>query len=332
MFTRSRVKLLLLAVAVFTLVITPCAAAKKPYEVAVIIKATDSDFWQFVLHGADAAIKELGADNVKLVYRGGPTSEADIDKQVAITEDIVSKKPDAIVIASTSSDATVPALSRAAEMGIKIVLIDNKVHLKDDEYVTFLATNNLVGGALAAQELVKSIQAKGLPLKGRVSLISAMAGVQVLMDRDEGFSKELAKIAPDLKLVPVRYVNNDIIQALSAAEDMLTTYPDLVGFFANNNHTGDGVSRAIIERNLHDKIAAVAYDSDPEEVEALKTGALDALVLQDPYRMGYDGVMCAIGALEGKTYEKFIDTGANAITLENFHEERAQQLLYPLSR
>ena len=332
MSIRSCVKLVLLTLTLLALVVIPCIAATKPYEVAVIIKATDSDFWQFVLHGADGAVQELGPATVKLVYRGGPTSEADIDKQVAIVEDIVSKKPDAIVIASTSSDATVPALSRAAEMGIKIVMIDNKVHLKDEEFATFLATNNLVGGALAAQELVKSIKAKGLPLKGRVSLISAMAGVQVLMDREEGFITELARIAPDLKLVPTRYVNNDIIQALAAAEDMLTTYPDLVGFFANNNHTGDGVSRAIIERNLHDKIAAVAYDSDPEEVEALKAGALDALVLQDPYRMGYDGVMCAIGAIEGKAYGKFIDTGANAITLENFHEDRAQQLLYPLSR
>ncbi|MGE5594171.1 MAG: ABC transporter substrate-binding protein [Betaproteobacteria bacterium] len=326
------IRLFVATLALLALMMAPVAAAKAPYQVAVVIKATDSDFWQFVLHGADAAVTELGPNVVRLVYRGGPTSEADIDKQVAIVEDIVSKKPDAIVIASTSSEATVPALSRAASMGIKVVLIDNKVHLQDNEYVTFLATNNRAGGALAAQKLLEAIKAKGLPTTGRVGLISSMAGVQVLIDRDEGFQTELARIAPGLKLVPVRYVQNDILEALAAAEDMLTTYPDLVGFFADNNHTGDGVSRAIIERKLQKKVAAVAYDSDPEEVEALKSGALDALIVQDPYRMGYDGVKIAIGALEGKTYEKFIDTGANAITLANLNEPRSQQLLYPLTR
>lgn len=332
MSIRSRLSLLVLAMVILSLVVAPVATAKAPYNIAVIIKATDSDFWQFVLHGADAAVKELGSGTVKLIYRGGPTSEADIDKQVAILEDVISKKPDAVVIASTSSDATIPALERAAAQGIKVVMIDNLVKVKENSYTSFLATNNIKGGALAAQKLVESLKAMGKPLKGRVGLISAMAGVQVLIDRDEGFTKELARIAPDLKIVPVRYVNNDITEALAAAEDMLTTYPDLVGFFADNNHTGDGVARAIIERKLNDKIAAVAYDSDPEEVEALKVGALDALILQDPYGMGYYGVKTAINALNGKAVEKRIDTGASAITMKNFNDKSSQQLLFPLSR
>lgn len=332
MSMRSRISLVLMAMLVFALVAAPGVAAKAPYNIAVIIKATDSDFWQFVLHGADAAVKELGPNVVKVIYRGGPTSEADIDKQVAIVEDVVSRRPDAIVIASTSSDATVPVLTRAAAMGIKIVMIDNKVKLDEKSYDSFLATNNLKGGALAAQKLVDSLKAMGKPLKGHVGLISAMAGVQVLVDRDEGFSKELARIAPNLKVAPVRYTNNDITEALAAAEDMMTTYPDLVGFFADNNHTGDGVARAIIERKLNKKIAATAFDSDPEEVEALKVDALDALVLQDPYGMGYYGVKTAIDALNGKEVPKYVDTGANAITMKNFNDKRSQELLFPLNR
>ncbi len=332
MSIRSRLSLLVMVMVVLALVATPIATAKAPYNIVVIIKATDSDFWQFVLHGSDAAIKELGPSTVKLIYRGGPTSEADIDKQVAILEDVISKKPDAIVIASTSSDATVPALERAAAQGIKVVMIDNLVKVKEGSYTSFLATNNTKGGALAAQKLVESLKAMGKPLKGHVGLISAMAGVQVLVDRDEGFTKELAKIAPNIEIAPVRYVNNDITEALAAAEDMLTTYSDLVGFFADNNHTGDGIARTIIERKLNDKIAAVAYDSDPEEVEALKVGALDALILQDPYGMGYYGVKTAVDALNGKAVGKRVDTGASAITMKNFNDKNSQQLLFPLNR
>ncbi len=332
MSIRSRISLLLAVILIAAMISIPMVSAKAPYDIAVIIKATDSDYWQAVLHGADAAVKELGPGTVKMIYRGGPPSEADIDKQVAIVEDIVSKNPKAIVIASTSSDATVPALERAAAQGIKVVLVDNFVKLKDSSYTSFLATDNLKGGALAAQKLVESLKEMKKPLKGTVGLISSMAGVQVLIDRDDGFTKELAKIAPNIKIAPVRYVNNDIIQALSAAEDMLTTYPDLLGFFADNNHTGDGVSRAIAERKLNGKIVAVAFDSDSEEVAAIQSGSLKALILQDPYGMGYYGVKYAIDAINGKKVAKRVDTGANAITLKNFNEKRSQELLFPLKK
>src|SRR6266478_6922893 len=119
----------------------------KPYKIAVIIKATDSDFWQYVIIGA----VNYGLDNpdkAKISWNG-PKSEADIEKQVALLEDIISKKPDAIVIASTSSDSTVPALENAIDQGIAVVTIDNKVH--SDKVPALLATNNKVGGALSAQ-------------------------------------------------------------------------------------------------------------------------------------------------------------------------------------
>ena len=114
----------------------------KPYKIAVIIKATDSDFWQYVIIGA----VNYGLDNpdkVKISW-SGPKSEADIDKQVSLLEDVVSKNPDGIVIASTSSDATVPALEQAIDQGIAVVTIDNKV--RSDKIPAFLATNNKVGG------------------------------------------------------------------------------------------------------------------------------------------------------------------------------------------
>ena len=155
----------------------------KPYKIAVIIKATDSDFWQYVIIGA----VNYGLDNpdkVKISW-SGPKSEADIDKQVSLLEDVVSKNPDGIVIASTSSDATVPALEQAIDQGIAVVTIDNKV--RSEKIPAFLATNNKVGGALCADQMVANLKAKGVPLKGTVGLVSAMAGIQVLTDRDQGF-------------------------------------------------------------------------------------------------------------------------------------------------
>ena len=296
------------------------------YKIAFIVKATDSDFWQYTIVGAKNAEHDLQGLVEVTVY--GPPSEADIDKQISILENVINTKPDAIVMSSTSSDAPSLLLDRAYEMGIKIILIDNLVF--NTRYHSFLATNNKVGGALAAEKLVEALKAAGKPLKGKVGLISAMAGVQVLIDRDEGFIQRLKEIAPDLEVLPTRYVDNDIAKAANAAEDLLLANPDLVGFFADNNHTGDGVARVIEERGLQDKIIAVAYDSDPQEIDALKTGSLKALIVQDPHGMGYKGVMFAFMALHDEPLPKYFDTGVYVITKENL--EDSMWILDPFTR
>ena len=298
----------------------------KPYNLALIIKATDSDFWQYVIIGGT----NYGLDHpdkVKVSWYG-PTSEADIDKQIAILEDVISRKPDGIVIASTSSDASVPALEKAIAQGIAVVTIDNRV--RSDKIPAFLATNNTVGGALCAGQLVANLKAKGIPLEGSVGLISAMAGIQVLTDRDNGFREKMKELAPNVTVLETRYTDNDIMKALAAAEDLVTSQGDkLIGIFADNNHTGDGVARMIIERKLHDKVIGVAYDSDPEEVSALQAGALKALILQDPYGMGYKGCETAVTLLEGGSVPAYIDTGATAVTAANMNDKETQALLDP---
>lgn len=298
----------------------------KPYNIALLIKATDSDFWQYVIIGAvDYGLDK--PDKAKVSWYG-PESEADIEKQVAILEDIISKKPDAIVIASTSSDSTVPALETAIDQGIVVVTIDNKVN--SDKIAAFLATNNKVGGALCADQLVANLKAKGVPLKGTVGLVSAMAGILALTDRDQGFRDRMKEIAPNVNVLETRFTDNDIAKALAASEDIDTSQGDkLIGIFADNNHTGDGVSRMITERKLENKIVAVAYDSDPVEVSALKTGVLKALILQDPYGMGYKGCATAVTVLDGGTVPKYIDTGVVVVTQTNMDDKNILDLLDP---
>jgi ribose transport system substrate-binding protein len=315
----------LIGAAMAVALMAPVHAADK--NIAVIIKATNSDFWQYVLVGANNYAKDHPGVSIKTY---GPPAEADIDKQVAILEDVLLKKPDGIVIASTSSDATVPALEKAYAAKIPVVTIDNKV--KTDKIVTHLATDNIKGGGLAAEQLVKSLQAAGKPLKGTVVVISDMAGVQVLVDRDEGFSKKLKELAPDIKQPKARYVNNDMMVTVNTAVDLIQSIPDLVGVFADNNVTGSGVAKVISETKKADTIMAVAFDSDPAEVTALKEGTLKGLVLQDPYGMGYNGVDTVIKAIGGEKFEPYKDTGATVVTKDNMDEAHSKELLDPMAR
>lgn len=301
-------------------------AGEKPYDIAVIIKATDSDFWQYLLVGAE----NYGVENPDLVKitTYGPPSEADIAEQVSILENVIATNPDGIVIASTSSDATVFALEAAYDKGIAIITVDNRVNT--DKVHSFLATDNTLGGSLGAVKMVEYMEAGGIPLKGKVGVVSAMAGVQVLTDRDTGFIEKLAELAPEIEIIETKYVDNDIIKALGVTEDLITTYgDDLIGIFADNNHSADGVCRAIAEQGLQDKIIVTGYDSDPEEVASIKSGVLKAIMVQDPYGMGYKGVDSAVTIIEGGTLPAFVDTGVAVVEKSNVNDPKTQGLLDP---
>ena len=92
---------------------------------------------------------------------------------------------------------------------------------------------------------------------------------------------------------------------------------------------GVGISKAIEEAGKQDEIVAYAFDADPDEIEAIKNGVLRGIVVQDPFGMGYQGVMSAIDAIEGKTVEKDVIVDATIVTLDNMEEEPIQKLLYP---
>ena len=308
----------------FTMVAGAEEAGQDSYDVVVIVKGMNSEYWQTVLAGAEKAGEDLGNVNVTTY---GPASEADMDDQVSILDDVISKNPDAIVIASTSQDATVPGIEAAYDSGISIILIDGSVN--SDKYNTFLATDNEKGGALAAETLVEQLQKEGKELKGKIGILSAMAGVQSLTARGDGFTNRLAELAPDITVADTKYSNGDITKAVMATEDMLTANSDLIGFYADNNECGSAAAQVISERELENDIVLIAFDADDNEIEGLKTGSVDGIILQDPYGMGYKGVISAVDAVNGKTLEKYIDTGVSVATAENMEDEDINALLYP---
>jgi ribose transport system substrate-binding protein len=300
--------------------------SSKPLNIAVIIKATDSDYWEYMTVGAENYAKTH--PNVRItVY--GPPSETDAEQQVSILENVIAKKPDGILIASISSDAPVPDVENAMQEGIPVVTVDNRLKTKD--VAAFLATDNLKAGALAADQLVQAIKAVGEEPKGKIGMISAYAGVQVLTKRDDGFTAQLHKIAPELHILPVRYINNDVQQAMSAANDLLLANQDIVGFFGDNNHSGDGVALALSSSGKAGKVPAVAFDSDPQEVKALGSGVLSALIVQDPYEMGYKGMDYLVRAIHKEKLPAYTDTGAYAVTKANMNEPKMKGLLNPLT-
>jgi ribose transport system substrate-binding protein len=306
-------------------------AAAKPLDVAVIIKATSSDFWQYVLVGAEN-YGAVHGEAVKITTYG-PSTEAEIAEQVSILENVVATNPDVIVIASTSSEATVDAINSARNQGIVVVTIDNKVKTDVD---SFLATDNLKGGATAADRLIASMMEKQgvnspAELSGKIGVVTSMAGVQVLIDRDKGFSDRMMEVAPQLDFVTTIDINNDMAKGVTDFNALMDANPDIAGVFGDNNTTGNAVAKVLQEKNLT-RVAAVAYDSDEAEVLAVKEGWLQGIVVQDPYRMGYDGVSYGLQKLAGLNIADYVDTGAVLVTADNINDSAIQGLLDPRTR
>lgn len=290
-------------------------------RVDVIVKATDSAFWQSMFAGAQKAGEDLGVE----VGRFGPTSETDVNEQVQLVENSVSRGVDAIVLAANSETALNKAIDRARESGIKVITVDGTVTTETE---AFIGTNNHRAGEQAGQRLCRLIGEQGKN-SGQVLLENAVAGVQALGDRARGFRDGLAADCPQITVWEERFNNNDINTAANQTNDALGAVPDLVGVFAANNKSGNGVARAVKDTGRGDTLPVVAFDSDPQENAALADGSIDALVVQNPYFFGYQGISEALAVLTGAKVPHSLDPGAVLADQGNMKEPKVNDLLNP---
>ena len=182
---------------------------------------------------------------------------------------------------------------------------------------------------MAADGLAAAIAAKYGKPEGQVALITSIPGVGSLEERKKGFKEQLAAKYPGLKLVDEKYGDGKATSGLNIMTDLITANPDLRGVFASNLIMAQGAGQAIAENKAADKIKLVGFDNDDKLVGFLKDGTIVALVVQDPYRMGYDGIKTALAASKGESVPANVDTGANLITKENMNTPRNEQLLHP---
>lgn len=291
-------------------------------SIPLIVKDTTSAYWQIVLAGGRKAGKDLGVNVPEL----GAQSESDINGQISILENAVSEKPAAIVISPTQFAALGPPITEAAKK-VKIIGIDSAADSK--AFTSFLTTDNVQGGRVAADGLAAAITAKYGKAEGDVALITSIPGVGSLDQRAKGFKEQIAAKYPGLKLVADKVADGQATTALNIMTDLITASSNLRGVFASNLIMAQGAGQAIAENKMADKIKLIGFDSDTKLVKFLSDGTIAALVVQDPFRMGYDGVKTALAASKGEKVEANVDTGANLITKENMTSPRSQELLNP---
>ena len=311
--------LLLTAVGVVLVCAPACnrgAAGGGRRTIAVIPKGVSHFFWQSVHAGAEAAGREA---NVEIVWKG-PAQETDYAGQANIVEDAINRRVDGIVLAPTHRDSLVPVVERAERERIPVAIFDSGIGT--DKYVSYVATDNRQGGAQAAERLASKLGGKG-----RVAILGVKAGSVSTDEREQGFQETIKQKYPGIEIVAFQYGESDRARSLDRAADILTAHPDLDAFFASNESSTVGAVQAIKQKGLAGKVVLVGFDSSPNLVEDLKAGAIDSLVLQNPYRMGYEAVRAMVAKLDGRTPPRVVDTGVKLLTRENLDTPEMQQLL-----
>jgi ribose transport system substrate-binding protein len=299
----------------------PAMAQTKP-TISIIVKDTTSVYWQTVLAGARKAGQDLGVDITEL----GAHSESDVAGQISILEKAVASNPAAIIIAPAQFTPLGKPIDEAAKK-VKIIGIDSAADTK--ALTSFLATDTVQAGRIAADVLADAITKTYADTEGDVAIISASPGAASPDQSAKGFREQVAKKYRALNVLPDKVADAQEATGLNIMKDLTAADRDLRGVFVSNIIMADGASQVVYNKSSGDRINYVVFGSDDKLVKFLQEGTIAALVVQDPFRMGYDGVKTALAASKGEKVPASLDTGANIITKANMNSARSQELLNP---
>ncbi len=285
-------------------------------RIAVIPKGITHIFWESIRRGAEKAGAEAGVK----IFWNGPEREGNREKQIQIIEDFITQKVSGFVLAPIDNKALVPSVEKIYARNIPCVIIDSGIDT--DKYISFIATDNYKGGVIAARRMGRILKGKG-----KIVVVKYAPGSASTMKRENGFINTIEKEFPEIKIVDTKYGMDTVETALQAAEDLLTKNTELDGLFACNESTSVGALRALQSRGLAGKMKMIGFDAGGLLIEGVKTGAVDSLVVQNPFKMGYEGVQAIIATLDGKKVEKRVDTGVALVTKENLETPEIQALV-----
>jgi ribose transport system substrate-binding protein len=323
--------IVLVAIAVvFTVVGCKKEAGENKYRIAVIPKGTTHVFWKSIHAGAVKAeqeLKEAGLD-VEVIWKG-PLKEDDRESQIRVMEDFITLGVSGIVLAPLDDTALRRPVKDAVNNEIPVVIIDSG--LKSEDYVSFVATDNYVGGRKGGERLAEIMGGKG-----KVIMLRYQEGSASTMEREQGFLDMLKEKYPEIEVVSAnQYGGATTESAYRASENLLAPLRTadgkltIDGIFCPNESTAFAMLRALQDSGLAGKVKYVGFDSSERLVQGLERGEIHGLVLQDPINMGYLGVKMMVKHLQGEKVEKRIDTGSVVATPENMNEPEMKKLLEP---
>lgn len=300
-------------------------AADKKFTIALIPGLTTDAFYITMRKGAEAAAKAVGAT---LVFQGGP--DFNPVTQVPVLDAVIAKKPDAILIAPTDKDQLIQPLKKAEDAGIPIITVDTFIGTgvyqtgkgDADFPLAYIASDNLLGGAIAARALAKAVGEKG-----KVYVSNVKPGISTTDQREQGFKEEMKKY-PNITVLETQYNDDDANKAASQLQAVFARNSDLDGVFGANLFSALGAANGVQQAGQTGKIRVVAFDAPTSIVDNINSGLVDLAIAQHPAEIGYFGVMAAYAHLTGNSIPTTIGTGFTVIDKSNVTDKNVAKFIY----
>src|SRR5271168_135482 len=302
-------------------------AADKP-TIALIPGLTADGFYITMHKGAEAAAKAVGAD---LIYQGA--AEWNVSLQVPILDAIIAKKPGAILIAPTDKVQLIKSLRKAFDAGITIVCVDTFIGTgmfqtgsgDADFPISYVASDNVLGGRIAGRALAKAIGDKG-----KVYVSNVKPGVSTTDQREEGFKLEM-KDHPNVQVLETQFNDDDANKAAAQVQAVIGRVPDLAGVFGANLFSAGGTANGVKAAGKIGKIKLAGFDAPESIVPQLKDGTFELTIAQHPAEIGYFGFMVAYANATGNPVPTAIGTGFTVMTGANIDDPKVSRYLYKSS-
>jgi len=284
---------------------------------AVVPKSLGFDYWTHLHDGAMCAAGKLGKVTIDW---NGVAAETDVTGEVNMLDGYIDRGINGLIYAATDAKALLPVTAKAQAARIPVYNIDSGT---TPQQVPLFATDNLKG----AQD-VAGLMNTYLHGHGKVAIVEFQPGSMTDNQRQQGFVQGLTAY-PGLHLVADQADGSDASRALTVTNDILTAHPDLSGIFGSNEPSVIGASQAVRQRQLSGKIVMVGWDAAPDEVAALRSGEISALIVQNPFRMGFDSVVAMTEHIRKGVSVGDQDTGVYVVTRQNMNQPQFQAILTP---
>lgn len=312
----------LAAVAAVSLAASAPAAA---CTIALIPGLTTDAFYITMRKGAEMAAKAVGCE---LLFQGGPEFNPTV--QVPVLQAVIARKPDAILIAPTDKQQLIAPLQQAVEAGIPVITVDT--FIDDGKYqdgagpgdfpLSYIATDNVLGGFLGGVALAKSIGERG-----KVYVSNVKPGISTTDQREEGF-KLAMRAYPNITVLDTQFNDNDANKAAAQVQAVFARNEDLAGVFGANLFSALGAADGVKALGKSGEIKVVAFDTPTRIVDDLKSGLIDFAIAQHPAEIGYFGVMSAFAVINGQSIPPAIGTGITVMDKDNVDDPEIAKFIY----
>ena len=294
------------------------SSGPKALKIIAVPKSVASSYWTIVENGIKCYASKV--PNVNVVWNGVQT-DTQISDQISLLQNYITQSPDGILYAATDAKALAPVTQQAVSANIPVFNFDSGT---TPQTVPLFATDNTASAAKAADEMGTLLNGTG-----KIAVLEFVPGSATNDQRVNGFKTELQAKYPNIQIVADQADGSDSAKALSLTQNILSAHPDIKGIYAANQQGGEGAAQALDAASLGGKVHLISFDASDPLISDLQKGTVDALVVQNPFKMGFDSLKAMVAQLRNGVQAQNEDTGVTLVTKANFNDPATQALLNP---